>query len=73
MSEPLEQEALKACPHCGGKAEVYVIPGNKRGVQCDGCGARSGAYHTRTDAIAGWNLAATLLTRTANSNAGKSQ
>jgi hypothetical protein len=61
-------EALLPCPFCGGKADVYVLPGDKRGVQCDGCAARGGSYHSRTDAIAGWNLAATLLTSASNGN-----
>ena len=56
MTEP----NLKLCKKCGGKAEVYCMPGgdywwDTYSVECTECGSHTRQYDTENDAIRAWN------------------
>lgn len=61
-------EALKSCPFCGGEPTEVVRKGkdgwrDRYAVLCDyehgGCGAESGWYHYRNEAVEAWNRRST--------------
>lgn len=55
------KEGLKACPFCGGEAEVRRYSGTLQFVQCSACLASSSAFETDTEAKRAWNKRYSLL------------
>lgn len=52
--------ALKPCPHCGAKSQVWIgeYDGDGKATHyagCDECDARTSDRYSREDAIAAWN------------------
>lgn len=51
---------LKACPFCGGDADVYHVhtigsPKATAKAMCNSCEAQTGAFDSLTDAATSWN------------------
>ena len=48
-------DTLKACPMCGGKAGIFRVDYHGFRVSCNTCGVETRVYENKENAIARWN------------------
>lgn len=48
-------EELKACPFCGGKADLHRFTRSRYSVDCSDCDAGMTGFASESEAVAAWN------------------